>query len=970
MTAPDLRDQLQETLGTGYVIERELGGGGMSRVFVATESALGRKVVIKVLSPELAAALSVERFRREILVAARLQHPHIVPVLTSGEAAGLPYFTMPYVEGESLRVRLARSGELPVNEVVRILRDVASALAYAHEQRVAYRDIKPENVLLTKHHALVADFGVAKALSASSAGVRDTTGESSLTSLGVALGTPAYMAPEQAAADPAADLRADVYSLGATAYEMLTGAPPFAGRTPHAMLAAHATEEVPPVIDRRKATPPALASLVMCCLEKHPADRPQSADEILATLDSVITTPSGESPPTSTSSTASTARGAAAKASLRPAPLRIPPVAAALSLGFVIGAGFLFAWRSHSRGLSEGTANGPVRLAVLPFANLGDSGDAYFADGVTDAVRDKLAVVPGLQVIASTSSAQYRGTSKSPQQIGQELGVRYFLVGKVHRDKGADAASRVQIRPELIEVASAADKWGEPFDVPLADVFQVQGDIASKVSQAIGVGVSARQHDSLAARPTRNLAAYNAYLQGSELLHKSVGNPEAIRGAIVLLKEAATLDSSFAEVWSTLTLAESIQYLYGANYSQPDSALGAAVKSHAEYVASIAPHLSAAHAALGAYYANVLRDHSRAITEYTEALRASPNDVDLMIGLAESQQRLGHPAEAATLLERAEKLDPLSLVTIAALSNAYREAGRLDASTEAANRGLRIDPTAQGLLSELSQTRMAAGDAAGARIAVDRALAINPTSLQWTNTKVLTYLQQGDLRGARAVIANPPPGMDPNAFIAYTSTVLDLYWVLDDGQRQRLFVMPAATYLTAISSQAPGAGTGPRDRALALAHTAWFERNPTRARIYADSALPGATAVARANPDDGPSLALLADVEAYLGRRREAVSDAHRAVEISRTRSVTSLDAPYAEVQLARIFVIFNELDSAAAALEPVPREVPETYPPAFLRIDPTWAPLHGIPRFERLVAKDSAAHTVSAQRDARARED
>ncbi len=284
----------------------------MSRVFLATETALGRKVVIKVLSPELAAALSVERFRREILVAARLQHPHIVPVLAAGEAAGLPYFTMPYVEGESLRVRLARAGELPVSEVVRILRDVASALADAHEHGVVHRDIKPENVLLTKHHALVADFGVAKALSASSAAAHGTTGDSSLTPLGVALGTPAYVAPEQAAADPATDLRANVYSLGAMAYEMLTGAPPFAGRTPHAMLAAHATEEVPPVSERRRATPPPWhRSSCAAWRSTRRTDR-NPPKKSSGALDTVIATPSGESPPTGQSSPAKAAASPAA----------------------------------------------------------------------------------------------------------------------------------------------------------------------------------------------------------------------------------------------------------------------------------------------------------------------------------------------------------------------------------------------------------------------------------------------------------------------------------------------------------------------------------------------------------------------------------------------------------------------------------------------------------------------------------
>src|SRR5438270_10419730 len=253
----DLKDRLQSTLGANYSLERELGGGGMSRVFVAEELTLERKVVVKVLQPELAATVNLERFRREIQLAAKLQHPHIVPVLTAGISDGLPFYTMPFIEGESLRAKLARSRELPIQEVARILRDVLSALSYAHEHKVVHRDIKPDNVLLTGHHAVVTDFGVAKALSAA------TNPGSSLTSLGVALGTPAYMSPEQAAADPTTDHRSDLYAIGVVAYEMLTGQQLFSARSPQAMLAAHAMETQEPIQRRRPTVPAPLASLIM-----------------------------------------------------------------------------------------------------------------------------------------------------------------------------------------------------------------------------------------------------------------------------------------------------------------------------------------------------------------------------------------------------------------------------------------------------------------------------------------------------------------------------------------------------------------------------------------------------------------------------------------------------------------------------------------------------------------------------------
>ncbi|MDQ6888081.1 MAG: serine/threonine protein kinase [Gemmatimonadota bacterium] len=273
-----LEARLHEAIGGSYDVQRELGGGGMSRVFVAQERALGRKVVIKVLPPELSSEMSAERFRREIQLAARLQHPHLVPLHSAGDAKGLLYYTMPYVEGETLRARLAREGAIPAADAERVLREVLDALDYAHGQGVVHRDIKPENILLSGRHALVADFGVAKALVAATEVGAGTTA-------GMALGTPTYMSPEQAAGDSTTDYRADIYAVGVVAYEMLTGQPPFVGRSARALLAAHATETPEPVSKRRPGAPPALSALVMRCLEKNPADRPQSAGEMLRALD-------------------------------------------------------------------------------------------------------------------------------------------------------------------------------------------------------------------------------------------------------------------------------------------------------------------------------------------------------------------------------------------------------------------------------------------------------------------------------------------------------------------------------------------------------------------------------------------------------------------------------------------------------------------------------------------------------------
>ena len=290
----DLRSQLQGALGNTYTLDRELGGGGMSRVFVAEDATLGRQVVVKVLSPDLAAGLNVERFRREIQVAAKLQHPQIVPVLTTGETDGLPYYTMPYVTGESLRSRMA-TGPLGIGEAVGLLRDVARALAFAHKQGVVHRDIKPENVLLSEGSAAVTDFGIAKAIAAAHGGDRPERGGArdlhapTLTQIGTSLGTPAYMAPEQVAGDPNTDHRADLYAFGCMAYELLTGRPPFTGATPQKVLAAHLAEAPQAVQELRPEVPPTLADLVMRCLAKEPAGRPESAAAMLPVLDGAFT---------------------------------------------------------------------------------------------------------------------------------------------------------------------------------------------------------------------------------------------------------------------------------------------------------------------------------------------------------------------------------------------------------------------------------------------------------------------------------------------------------------------------------------------------------------------------------------------------------------------------------------------------------------------------------------------------------
>jgi serine/threonine-protein kinase len=463
----DISGQLKAALAETHVIERELTGGGMSRVFVARDIALGRRVVIKVLPPELAQAVSTDRFRREIMLSAALQHPNIVPVLSAGQVDDLPYFIMPFVEGESLRARLAR-GPLSVREVVGILKDLARALAYAHGRGIIHRDIKPDNALLSGGAAVVTDFGVAKAISV--ARHRQDTldpqlSRRSITHVGTSLGTPAYMAPEQAAADPNTDHRADIYALGVVGYEMLAGTPPFHGRTPQALLTAQLTERPAPIHVRRYDVPVALADLLMKCLEKDPAARPKSAAEVLRVL---------ENPEMISGAFESQEPGRRALARSRNA--RIAVGMLVLAVAAYVGFRML---EPAPASASVATAGAPgsaiARLAVLPLdAPAGDTLLMAVAEGVRSNLVRLLSRAPSIKV-ATRSYAPDSSTARVPAPVP----VRQ-LEGSVQR-----SGKRVRITFRLMNPEQGVALWSDMYERTVSDVFKTQDEVAKIVADTV-----------------------------------------------------------------------------------------------------------------------------------------------------------------------------------------------------------------------------------------------------------------------------------------------------------------------------------------------------------------------------------------------------------------------------------------------------------------------------------------------------
>ena len=665
----DLRAQLQSALGSAYVLERELGGGGMSRVYVAQDTALGRAVVVKVLAPELAAGISAERFAREVRLAARLQQANIVPVLSAGVVGGLPYYIMPFVEGLSLRARLGRGDALPISAAVGILRDVARALAYAHASGVVHRDVKPENVLLSGGTAVVTDFGIAKALTAAAPAAGAAPGP--LTATGMAIGTPAYMAPEQAAGD-AADHRADLYAWGVVAYELLAGRHPFADRTTaRALIGAHLTEAPVPISVRRPDVPPALAALVMACLEKDAARRPQTADALVAALQDVGTSPK------------KTAASPRRRRALAAAPATVVIATVVIATG---GALFFRARGTEAPAtLAAGDGRPPggvgasrraPSLAVLPLANRsGDPAQDYFADGMTDELTTTLGKLEALRVIAHRSVLQFRRSEQSVPEIARLLGVAYVVDGSVLQD-----GNRVRINAALIDAATNTPVWTERFERERRDVLALQREVALAIAHAIEIALTPQDRERLADAPAVDPAAFDFYVKGTQARHKSFGVEEH-RKAMAYLERAVAADSTYAPAYSGLA---SLQAIAGDE---------AGARRSADKALALDPRLAEAHMVLGMIRQFFDWDWTGAESALREAIRLNPGHAEAHHELSMLLMRLKRFDEALREARYTVYLAPMSARFEQGVGEVHLFSGRSDEALGAASRAIAFDST-------------------------------------------------------------------------------------------------------------------------------------------------------------------------------------------------------------------------------------------------------------------------------------
>lgn len=889
----ELLDVVRSTFSDAYEIEEEIGRGGMASVFRARDRRHPRQVAVKVFRSDLDLSSGLARFQREIEIAAGLQHPNILTLYDSGERNGLRYYVMPFVVGRTLRDRLNDEPRLPVREALSIGMEIASALSYAHEQGVIHRDIKPGNVLLSSGHAIVADFGIARALaSAEGEALLDVTDPSrstdpgdegealgrNLTMAGSTLGSVNYMSPEQASGE-SVDARTDVYALGCVLYEMLTGNPPNKASSAYAVLARALAGKPDSIRSVRDDVPASLAAAIDRALRPDPEDRQESAVELLEELEHVqrelLGTGRGRGRVTAAAAVAALAAGVV------------------LALQFGPGRG----------GASVGDASLGSLVLVMPFDNVGEAGDEHFAVGVVDEISSRLGQIPELGVMGRESAGRALRDSLTMDEVESQLGADFVLSGSVRWQPGADGGGRVRVTPRLQRTSDGAQVWSRSYNAELSDIFAIQDSIAVEVTQSLGATLFNTDSDEVT--DTENMAAYTAFLRAGVASRRGINLSDDLLEAIELYSEATELDPEYAPpYWGLVDAYGLLQFNWP--YLVPDSRARAA--EALARAAEIAPEHPQTYLARGLYYYRAEADYDLALDALETARTLAPGDFDVVRTLGLVYRRRGDWQPAISSLEAALRLDPLEWAV------AY-ELGRLYTWTR---------------------------DYAAAERYLSIATSIQPETGAGYRKHLNTLLLAGaDWSRVEALIAEAAAAAEPHWLMAF-----------DPGVTTRISML-ADRFPDAFVAGPRGVPEieGREDGILALVSALAAERSGR-----ADDARRGFAETVEAlgplvaDPEGSVGLTIIATLamaHAALGERDEALSLIER-VESSPTISSDAMGtAPL--VTVARTYVRLGMLDDAVAILQRQLRS-PALVSVELLRAEPEWRPLRGQPAFEALL--------------------
>jgi serine/threonine-protein kinase len=873
-------EEVRKALAHDYEVIRLLGRGGMATVYLASDLKTGEQVAIKVLEPDLAGSVGHDRFLREIGIASSLKHPGILTVQNSGEANGLLYYVMRYVEGESLRDRMNRERQMPVDEALRIATEVATALNFAHEQGFIHRDIKPENIMLSGGKALLADFGISRAI--------DQAGTEKLTETGLAVGTPAYMSPEQWAGGDRVDGRADLYALGCVTYEMLVGETPFSGPTAQVVLARHLAAEVPSLRLARPSIEPGIENAVRRAMEKVPADRYSTAQEFAQALAARNQEPTGSYRLGTGTQRAGSGSVAAAP---RPWFRRTSTIVAAAVLVVALAVGGTLKIRS------AGAAEDRSRLVVLPFRHVGAAEDEYFTEGVTEEITSRLSGVSSIGVIARTSAMQYRNSNKSVQQIGKELRVGFLIEGSVRWDRTAVGKPGVRISVRLIRVNDDTPLWSSDLTVELERVFEVQQNVAERVLEALDREVITPERARLAARPTEDMSAYDFYLRGNSYYNRSWERAD-VDSAIVMYERATAQDPRFALAWAQLGKTHAWKHRLGFDETEERLALARAAIAKA---VELGPDLPETYIAQGLYHYWGEWEYESAVTALNKARAIQPSNAWVYLQLGNIRRRQGQWVQAMQEYEKAGEFDPRSHVIwfnighVKLLIRQYDEAGTY----------------------------------------IDRALALQPTFLDAHILRSgLILARTGDVALARQAIDSTAKAVPPERW-----RLLAGHWLTGP---MRTMYPSAAERLTLIR---PGYYGLDSSLALLARAEALTELGATAtAKATTDSAVTSLRAQMARTPEAAWVPAALAVAEALAGMKAEAIASAKRAVALQND----ALDGPLWIVSEAYVQLLVGNRREAMDALE-LALKVPSQLSVAALDFDPAWAPLREDPRFKAI---------------------